>query len=384
LSELGCEVDFSIPRLDNKVGAGHKEFKVVCDPNLSLAERCKRRDLTMNSMEMDPFTGAIEDPFDGLKDLRHGRMKATDPLTFGDDDLRAVRVAQFVSRFPSMVPDDQLLELCSKADLSNLPGERLWEEFKKMLVKGSRPDLGLEFLERAGLLKFFPEVAALAGCQQHPVFHAEGDVLVHTKMVLKVAASLRSGDAKDDLVLMLSSLCHDLGKPPTTRFDHTKGRYVSNDHDNAGVAPTQSFLKRLMAPKWVVDDVSTLVQVHLRPFELVKQNAGASAYRRLARKMNGVSLDLLVKLATADGEGRICYEGGKQTREDLKLFLTRAAEAGVKNVTEPVADVVKGSHLLERGMKPGPEVGEVLKKCREYYDATGETDPNKILDEVLK
>lgn len=187
-----ADVDFSLPRLDNKTGTGHKDFDVVTNPYLSPREAARRRDLTMNSMMMDPFTNAIEDPFNGLSDIKEGHMRATDPSTFGEDDLRAVRVAQFVSRYPNMIPDAKLLELCSQADLSNLPGERLWEEFRKMLLKGSRPDLGLEFLKTTNLLRFFPELQALVGCQQHPVFHAEGDVWTHTIMAIKVAATMRS------------------------------------------------------------------------------------------------------------------------------------------------------------------------------------------------
>lgn len=378
------DVDFSLPRRDNKNGEGHKDFNVVTNPYLSPLEASRRRDLTMNSMLMDPFTNVIQDPFNGKVDIDLGIMRATDPLTFVEDDLRAVRVAQFVSRFPSLKPNEELVQLCSRADLSNLPGERLWEEFRKMLLKGSRPDLGLEFLERCGLLKYFPEVQALAGCQQHPVYHAEGDVLIHTKMVLGVAATLRSGDDHEDFILMVAALCHDFGKPSTTHYSSEKKRLISNNHDEAGVKPTQEFLRRLRAPEELIECVCILVREHLKPFELIKQNAGDSAYRRLVRRMKGVPLELLVKVATADGEGRICYDKVKQTREDLAEFLRRASALGVAKVIGPVKDIVTGRHLLSRGFKPGPEVGDVLRKCREYHDETGELDADKILDEVLK
>lgn len=380
----GVDADFSIPRKDNKKGAGHKDFEVTCDPNLSLVERCRRRDLRMNSMEMDPFTFIIEDPFGGLEDIRKGRMRATDRETFVEDDLRAVRVAQFVSRFPQLVPNETLGLLCSKADLNNLPGERLWPEFKKMLLKGSRPDLGLEFLANTGLLRFFPELAATVGCQQHPVFHAEGDVFTHTKMALAVAAKLRNGDEAHDIPMMFGVLCHDLGKPPTTEWSSAKQRLVSNGHDEAGVEPARKFLKRLVAPEWVVEQISIIVREHLKPYELVRSGAGASAYRRLVRRMGAVSLNLLVDVATADGEGRICYDPVHQTRDDLNLFLTKASALGITNLQKPPDDVVKGKHLLARGYTPGPFIGEILKKCREIQDDTGETDPEKILDEVLK
>lgn len=379
----GLDADFSIPRRDNKKGAGHREFEVTCDPNLNPYERCGRRDLTMNSMEMDCFTGAVTDPYKGLVDMASGRMRATDPSSFGEDDLRSVRVAQFVARFPQFVPDDELVELCAKADLSNLPGERLWEEFKKMLVKGQRPDLGLEFLERAGLLKFFPELAAMNGCQQHPAFHAEGDVLIHTKMALRVAAGLRNGDEAHDIPLMFGVLLHDVGKPPTTVWSEEKQRVVSNGHDDAGVEPAEAFLKKLVAPTWVVDQVAVLVREHLKPYELLRANAGPSAYRRLVRRMNGVPLTLLSDVAHADSEGRICHDSQHQTAEDLKAFLEKATALGISNLQKPPTDIVNGKHLLARGYKQGPAIGEVLKKCRAYQDESGETDPEKILEAIL-
>lgn len=373
--------DFSLPRRENKIGVGHKDFEIVADPNLPLEERCRRRDLTMNAIEMDPFTLKIDDPFNGQADMKACRLRATDPMKFVEDDLRSVRVAQFLSRFPQMVPDEELIQLCAKADLSHLPGDRLWEEFRKLLLKGSRPDLGLEHLKVTGLLKFFPELQATVGCMQHPVFHAEGDVFTHTKMVLAVASKLRSGDEKEDLVLMFAALCHDLGKPPTTVYSHEKKRLISHGHDDAGVKPAQDFLKRLNAPNWVVDAVSVLVREHLKPYELIKQNCGQAAYRRLARRMSGISLNLLAKVAISDSEGRVCMDPIHQTRADINRFLELAAVAGV--ATSPPEDVVKGRDLLTKGYTPGPIIGEILQKCREVQDETGETDSNKILDKVL-
>lgn len=176
LHSLG-DVDFSIPRRDNKTGIGHKDFVVSMDHNMSPKEAASRRDLTMNALAEDCFTGEVFDFFGGLDDMKNNRMRATDAATFLEDPLRALRVMQFISRFPNMVPDKELIQLCSQADLSHLSEDRLWEEFKKMLLKGSRPDLGLEFLKQTGLLRFFPELQALVGCQQHPAFHAEGSTV---------------------------------------------------------------------------------------------------------------------------------------------------------------------------------------------------------------
>jgi len=376
-------VDFSIPRRDNKTGVGHKDFKVELWEGATLEQAASRRDLTMNSMFMRPSDQQIIDPFNGLIDMAKGKLRATTLSTFLEDPLRPLRVAQFISRFPQMGPDDELVSLCSKADLSHLPGERVWEEFRKLLLKGSRPDLALDFLEHTGLLRFFPEVKATIGCMQHPVFHAEGDVFTHTKMALKVATTLKGSDEKENLLLMLATLCHDFGKPLTTEWSHEKQRLVSNGHDVAGVKPAEDFLKRMKAPSEVVDAVKVLVKEHLKPFELVRENAGAAAYRRLARRMNGTSLNLLAKLSIADGDGRICYDEKHQTRDDINTFLAKASEIGVHNLDSIPEDVVKGRHLLEEGLQPGPLIGKILQECRAYQDESGEKDPKKILGVVF-
>jgi tRNA nucleotidyltransferase (CCA-adding enzyme) len=282
-----------------------------------------------------------------------------------------------------MVPDEELISLCTKADLSHLPGERIGEEFRKLLLKGSRPDLGLDFLQRTGLLKNFPELAATVGCEQHPVFHAEGDVFTHTKMALKVAVTLKGDDEKENLLLMVAVLCHDFGKPPTTVWSEEKKRLVSNGHDVAGVAPAEALLKRMAAPTDLIEGVKVLVKEHLKPFELIREDAGAAAYRRLARRMKGTSLNLLAKLAIADGEGRICYDEKHQSRDDINTFLAKASEVGVHNLDAVPEDVVKGRHLLEKGYQPGPAVGLLLQECRAYQDETGEKDPEAILQVVL-
>lgn len=187
-----------------------------------------------------------------------------------------------------------------------------------------------------------------------------------------------------DMLLMVAVLLHDVGKPSTTRWSPEKKRYVSNSHDEAGVEPATDFLRRLRAPEWLIEAVCVLIKEHLKPFELIKHNSGDSAYRRLSRRMNNVPLEMLAKIAIADGEGRICYDKVHQSREDIAEFLRRASALGVAKQEGPVKDIVTGRHLLARGFKPGPEVGDVLRKCREYHDETGEADPNKILDEVLK
>jgi tRNA nucleotidyltransferase (CCA-adding enzyme) len=376
----GLDVDFALPRRDSKVGSGHRGFEVACDPGLDYATAARRRDLTINSISFDPLSEEVIDPHGGRRDLERGVLRATDPEHFAEDPLRGMRVAQFAARF-EMQPDAQLIELCAGLDLSELPGERLFEELRKLLLKGVRPSLGLAFLERTHLLRFFPQLDALRGVPQDPEWHPEGDVWVHTLMVVDEAARLRRGDADLDLALMFGALCHDLGKPLTT--SEQAGRVVSPAHDVEGDAPTRALLDRLRAPGLLVERVRAHVRHHLAPALLDKQRSGSKAYRRLARRLEaaGLSMAELERVARADHLGRTTDDARAQRFPAGDAFLARAAELEVSD--QAVPDAVQGRHLIARGLAPGPEFGRILARCRDLQDETGWEDPERILDAVL-
>lgn len=371
----GLPVDWSLPRRDSKIAAGHKGFVIDCDPTLSFEEAARRRDLTINSMGLDPLTGDIHDPHGGRDDLHRGVLRATDPTHFGEDPLRGVRVAQFMARL-EMQPDDELRQLCRGLDLSELSPERLFEEMRKLLLKGVRPSLGLEFLRETTLLRFFPELAAMVGVPQDAVWHPEGDVWVHTMLVLDEAAKLRRGD-EEDLALMLGALCHDLGKPSTT-FEED-GRIRSPRHDVEGVPIAGRLLGRLRAPHDLTTQVGLLVEHHLAPANFRKGHAKPKAYRRLARKLGraDVSLELLERVARADHFGRTTEDARARYFPAGDAFLEQAKDLAVER-TGP-RDVVLGRHLLELGREPGPGFGPILERCREIQDETGWTEPDRIL-----
>ena len=375
----GLDMDFSIPRRDSKTGRGHRGFIVELDPTLDFREAARRRDLTVNSIGLDPLTGEVLDPHDGRTDLQERRLRATDPEKFGEDSLRGLRVAQFLARF-EMTPDHQLFELCRALDLSDLPGERMYEELTKLLLKGVRPSLGFEFLRETGLLRFFPELEAMVGVPQDPEWHPEGTVWEHTLMVVDEAAKDRRGDA-DDLVLMLGALCHDLGKPDTTVF--VDGRVRSPLHEDVGVPIAEAFLERLRASTETTRKIAALVDHHLAPAVFVKGGAGGKAYRRLARKLDGVGLDpmLLFRVARADHFGRTTEDALRREFPAGDTFLERMEELDVEETG--IQDVVLGRHLIARGYSPSPWFGKVLAGCRDLQDETGWTDADQILDQVL-
>ena len=387
----GIDVDFSLPRRDSKRGPGHRGFDVTPDPSLEFAEAARRRDLTVNSIGIDPLTDEVLDPHGGRGDMERRVLRATDPARFPEDPLRGLRVAQLAARL-EMTPDAELVALCRTLDPSELSGERVFDEMRKLLLRAAKPSVGFRVLEDTGQLRFFPELDALRGVPQDPEWHPEGDVWVHTLMVLDVAASLRgAGDddegnddpdsAGEDLALMLGALCHDLGKPATT--ERVDGRMRSHRHDVEGVAPTRALLGRMRAPGALVDRAAALVEHHLAPALFIRNGATAKGYRRLARKLEraGVSIELLVRVARADHLGRTTDDAVAGRFDAGDAFLAAARAHSVER-TAP-RDVVLGRHLIDRGLQPGPEFGPILEQCREIQDETGWTEPERILDTVL-
>lgn len=385
------DVDFSLPRRDTKVATGHRGFSVEVDPTMEAVDAARRRDLTINALSLDPLDGTFIDPLGGLDDLRAGRLRACDPRTFGDDPLRAIRVAQFAARF-EMEPVPELLWICHEQDLAELSPERIFVEIRKLLMKGVVPSIGLDLLDRTRLLRFFPELDALVGVPQDPEWHPEGDVWVHTLMVVDEAARQRlTGHATEtadtseirteDEALMFGALCHDLGKANTTFLDG--GRVRSPGHDVAGEPEVEALLGRLRAPKDLVQRVKALTRHHLAPALLYQQNSSDRAYRRLARRLaaSGVSMQLLGRVARADHFGRTTPQALARSFPAGDHFVARARALEVES--QGPRDAVQGRHLVARGIEPGPEFGRILHRCREHQDETGLTDPERILGEVL-
>jgi tRNA nucleotidyltransferase (CCA-adding enzyme) len=236
--------------------------------------------------------------------------------------------------------------------------ERLWEEWKKCLLKGQQIGDGLRFLQACGWLQYFPELDALVGCPQDPKWHPEGDVWVHTCHCLDAYAAHRTGDEWEDLVVGLAVLCHDMGKPDTT-FTAEDGRIRSPRHDVLGVPVAERFLQRLTRQKKIFEEVLPLVEQHMRPLALYRDGAGDSAIRRLAARVKRI--DRLVRVAHADKNGRppIQPDGFPEG----KWLLDKTTELAVQdNAPKPI---LLGRHLIELGIKPGPHFGQLLDRAYE-------------------
>ena len=137
-------VDVSVPRRENRVGAGHKDFEVFPDSTLSPKEAASRRDFTFNAIGWDPVTGELLDDYNGEADLRAGVIRHVSDK-FAEDPLRVLRAMQFAARFEFTVAPETVA-LCAQLHPHDLPAERLLEEWSKLVLKGKKPSLGLKFL----------------------------------------------------------------------------------------------------------------------------------------------------------------------------------------------------------------------------------------------
>ena len=354
-------IDISLPRRDTKVAPGHRGFEVQGDPNLSQKDATRRRDFTVNAMMYDPLAGRTIDHWSGLDDLRSRVLRAVDPSTFVEDSLRVLRAVQLAARLEFSI-DPATVDLCRRIDLSDLPAERIWGEFEKLLLKARRPSIGLEWADRLRVVgSLFPELQALKGCPQEKEWHPEGDVWTHTLMAIDRAKAEIDGLPKERaLAVMLAVICHDFGKPATTAV--VDGRIRSYEHEEAGIPPTRAFLDRLNVRTLhgydLREQVVQLVAHHLTPSHYFKnrENVGDGAFRRLARKLEP---DLLYRVSRADCLGRT----GDFSTEAQEWFIGKVRALSVES--RPPRPILMGRHLLEMGLKPGPIIGRVTKAVYE-------------------
>lgn len=373
----GIPVDIALPRREVSFGAGHRDFLVDADPHMSVEDAAARRDYTINAISYEPLTGRVDDPLGGRGDLERRRLRHASHR-FPEDPLRVLRGMQLVARL-GLEADPDTVRLSSGIGWRELSVERVFEEWRKLLVLGVEIGGGLRFLQASGWIEAYPELQATIGCEQEPEWHPEGDVWTHTGHVLDAFAAERRGEAEEDLIVGLACLCHDLGKPATTRF--VDGRLRSRGHEAAGEAPTRSFLARLTNRRGLVDDVVRLVVDHLKPRQLYQGGAGDAAVRRLAHRVKRI--DRLVRLARADARGRPPLPPADC--EDCDWLLARADALRIKD--QAPRRLVLGRDLIDRGLTPGPEIGDLVDRCYQaQLDGAfeGRTAGLRFLDSLLR
>ncbi len=308
-----------------------------------------RRDFTMNAIAFDVTDGLLHDPFDGVSDVmaRHLRTPSDARVLFRDDPLRMLRAARFAARFSLRIDqeiEDAARELAER--LSIVSAERVRAELDHLMVT-EVPSVGLDFIVRTGLAEFFvPELPGLS-LEQDPI-HQHKDVLAHTLAVVDKASP--------ELVLRLAALFHDIGKPKTRAI--TKNGVSFHHHEVVGARMTRKRMEALKYSQQMIDDVVTLVDLHLR-FHTYKMGWSDSAVRRYVRDA-GHLLGELNELTRCDCTTRNAKKAATLAKrmDDLeeRIEHLRAAE-DLKSI-RPALDGVAIMQIL--GLSPSRTVGEAL------------------------
>jgi len=385
------EYDFSFPRTEAKVGSGHRGFEVKVNGLLDFKTAAKRRDFTINAMGYDIESKAFLDPFNGRRDMKERVLRHIDDSSFVEDPLRVYRAVQFCARFGYTLAEETkvlCLQMVETGMLEELPKERVYAEWKKLLLKADKPSVGLELMQELNILKYYPELEAIMGIPQDSAWHPEGDVWIHTLMTVDAMALIvRSEERgvrseKEFLKFMFAILCHDLGKAVTTtlEFDNEKimtwtdfqkqksismERETNTPHSNvhiraigheaASVPLTQRFMERLTNEQDLIASILPLVEHHLKPSQFYAQGAKAPAIRRLATKVN---IEELVLVAKADFLGRTTEEAKSGVYAAGEWLLEKATALNVKE--KPMDNFLQGRDLIGLGLKPSPQFRMIL------------------------
>lgn len=377
------DIDVAVPRKERKTGEGHKNFCVEADPHLDPRDAARRRDFTVNAIAADPLTGEIVDPFSGMQDLADGVLRVVDAGTFAEDPLRVLRAMQLIARFSLTIDPASFAVMREMVPtLAEISPERVGDEWRKLLLRSERPSIGLAFgMDVGAFALLHPELPPLAETPQEPEWHPEGNVWAHTMMVVDEAAKIVRREVLDDeraLTVLLGALCHDIGKPAVTKPEG--GRIRSHGHEDAGVAPTRSFLAALSIHYSTIEEVVGIVRDHMKPYrfwhaECVDgQPVTDGAIRRLAARIYPAILCDLVLVTEADYCGRGPFpdpENPGQTiwRTDYPAgpwLLERGQK--LELLGGPAPHVITGNELIDLGFRPGPLFGQIIQLCDDLRD----------------
>ena len=306
-------------------------------------EDAKRRDFTINGLLEDPFSGDIIDHVEGRRDLEAGILRAIGipHERFAEDALRLLRALRFAVHTGFEIHPATWDALSADAALiRQVSPERVRDEFSKIMTHSSRR-MGIELLVDSGLMEFvIPEFLDLRGCEQPPQFHPEGDVYIHTLMMLELL-----GD-NSSLELALSVLLHDIAKPPTFSVDET-GRIRNSGHDRIGARMSEDILRRLRYSNQTIENVCSMVGNHMN-FMNVQHMRTAKLKRFMARPTYEEELEL----------HRVDCTSSHGMLDNIEFLQDKAQEFASEPLIPPA--LVSGHDLIALGLEPGPYFGEIL------------------------
>jgi poly(A) polymerase len=319
------------------------EVRFTRDPR----EDVERRDFTINGMMLDPLvldttTNEILDFVGGRADLKAGIIRAIgDPeRRFGEDKLRMLRAVRFAARFEYRIDPATMAAIQKLAlQIHQVSCERIREELTKMLTEG-RARRAFQLLDESKLLpEVLPEIAAMKGVAQPPQYHPEGDVFVHTLLLLD---KLPAGCSK---TLAWGALLHDVGKPPTFRVAPDRIRF--DGHVDVGVKMAAEICRRLRFSNYETDQILALVDNHMRFGDV--QRMKQSTLKRFFRLPQFDEHLELHRMDALSSNGNL--DGYEYTLDQMRSMPPEAIRPQL---------LLTGRDLIEAGYEPGPRFKEVL------------------------
>jgi putative nucleotidyltransferase with HDIG domain len=340
----GVQIEVATFRRDGSYSDGRRPDTVEFS---SAAEDAKRRDFTVNGLFADPATGEIVDYVGGRADLEARVLRAIgDPgERFQEDRLRLLRAVRFATVLDFDIEKKTWAAVCAMSgEITGVSMERVRDELAKILVHANRVR-GFDLLVESGLMAaVLPEILVLQGCEQPPQFHPEGDVFVHTRLMLSHLPS----DAS--LAVVLAVLFHDIAKPATQTVD-ADGRIRFNGHAELGAEKTDAILRRLKFPNEIVESVVESVANHMTFMDVTKMRVS-----RLRRFMARPNFNNELQLHRVDCLG--CHG----MLDNYEYLLEKQAEFA----NEPLIPerLVTGADLIALGWQAGPELGALLTEIQ--------------------
>ncbi len=346
--EQGIQVEVATFRSDISYSDGRHPDRVVYSH--SAADDVRRRDFTINGMLLDPRTGQVIDLVGGRADLEARLIRAIgDPdRRFAEDKLRMLRAVRFAARFGFAIELTTFAAIQKRAtEIDRVSAERVRDELTRLLTEGSARR-GFELLDATDLLPaVLPEIARMKGVEQPLQFHPEGDVWIHTRLMLE---RLPAGVSP---TLAWGVMLHDVGKPPTfTPPAGPGGRIRFDNHTEVGAVMAEAICRRFRFSNAATEQIVSLVRNHLRFIDVQRMRpATLKRFVRLPHFEEHLELHRLDCLAS---------HGKFDSYELVQRFL---AETPPEEVRPP--RLVTGEDLKALGLRPGPIFGEILQAVEE-------------------
>ena len=309
------ELDFSMPRIDNKISKGHRGFEIITKKELDYKTAASRRDFTINSIGYDTLNKQILDPFNGLDDLTTKTLKIVDKNSFIEDPLRVFRAVSMCARFALDV-DKTTTELCIKmvkeGMINELAHERIFEEFKKLFLKSKKPSIGLEFLKKIGGFSFFDELDISDSLWKKTMQSL--DRYETNKQ------NYNEDDNKTNVKLLLVLLSYHL-------------------EDKSII----SFISKLTNEKKMADDIIDIINTS----KILRNDTSTYTLRKIATK---VKLQEVFSILDALGL-------------DISSSYEKALKLNI--MSKPMTKLLHGRDLISLGLKPSPLFNKILNEAYE-------------------